>query len=97
MAFTFQLPDALRKARWKVKIRDKETREPPHVTILRSTDSWRINLRTGEFMDARPDPSEVPAEIIDLIREQNAWQQLCDAWDAMYPNNPVSSDDEDEE
>jgi hypothetical protein len=38
-------------------------------------------------MDAKPDPSEVPTGIIDLIKD--AWQQLCDEWDAMYPNNPV--------
>jgi hypothetical protein len=97
VAFTFPLPDALRKARWKVKIRDKETREPPHVTIIRGTDAWRINLRTGEFMDARPDPADVSSESIDVIMEDDAWQQLRDEWDAMYPNNPVSSDDDDEE
>lgn len=97
MAFTFPLPNALRKARWKVKIRDKETREPPHVTIIRGTDAWRINLRTGEFMDGKPDPADVPSEIIALIKGERAWQQLCDEWDAMYPNNPVSGDDENEE
>ena len=93
VAFTFQLTAALRNARWKVKIRDKETREPPHVTIIRGTLAWRIDLRTGEFMDAIPDPVEVPAELNRLIREHDAWQQLCDAWDEMYPNNPVFHDD----
>lgn len=97
MAFNLRLPDALRKARWKVKIRDKETREPPHVTIIRGTDAWRINLRNGRFMDAKPDPSEVPGEIIDLIAEVDTWRQLCDEWDGMYPNNPVSGEDENEE
>ncbi len=94
MAFNLRLPDALRKVRWKVKIRDKETREPPHVTIIRGTDAWRINLRSGRFMDAKPDPSDVPSEIIDIITEENTWQQLCDEWDRMYPNNPVSGEDE---
>ena len=94
MAFNLRLPDALRKARWKVKIRDKETREPPHATIIRGTDAWRINLRTGQFMDAQPDPSDVPREIIDLIEEEETWQQLCDEWDGMYRNNPVSGEDE---
>jgi len=37
MAFALTLTTALKRARWKVKIRDKETREPPHVTILRGT------------------------------------------------------------
>ena len=94
MAFNLRLPDALRKARWKVKIRDKETREPPHATIIRGADAWRINLRTGQFMDAKPDPSDVPSEIIDLIEEEETWQQLCNEWDGMYPNNPVSGEDE---
>lgn len=74
MAYTLPLTAALRKARWKVKIRDKETREPPHVTILRGTDAWRIDLRTGEFMDASPDPSEVPKELIELVKAEATWQ-----------------------
>jgi len=28
-------------------------------------------------------------DIGDLI--ENAWKTLCDAWDAKYPENPVSS------
>ena len=97
MAFRLRLPDAFRSVRWKVKIRDKETREPPHVTIIRRTDAWRINLRTGAFMDDKPAPSDVPNGIIEFIAEEETWQQLCDEWDAMYPNNPVSGDDENEE
>lgn len=97
MAFSLRLPDAFRRVRWKVKIRDKETREPPHVTIIRGTDAWRINLRTGEFMDDKPDSSDVPNGIIEFIEEEETWQQLCDEWDAMYPNHPVSGDDENEE
>jgi hypothetical protein len=88
VAFNLPLPDDLRKARWKVKIRDKETREPPHVTIIRGTDAWRIDLRTGDFMDTKPDPSDVPGEITDLI--EDSWEQLCEEWDAMYPDNPVA-------
>lgn len=97
MAFNLRLPEALRKARWKVKIRDKENREHPHVTIIRGTEAWRINLRTGEFMDANPDPSEVPREVVELIMEEETWQQVCDEWDGIYPNNPVSGEDENEE
>jgi hypothetical protein len=94
MAYTLLLTEALRKARWKVKIRDKETREPPHVTIIRGTDAWRIDLRSQEFMDDDPDPSDVPEELIELVTEETTWQQLCDEWDKMYPNNPVSEDEE---
>jgi len=90
MAFSFPLPAALKNARWKVKIRDKETREPPHVTIIRGTEAWRIDLRTGRFMDDDPDPSDVPAKLIELILMPANWLQLCEMWDVMYPNNPVA-------
>ena len=96
MAFTLPLSEALRKARWKVKIRDKETREPPHITIIRGTRAWRIDLRSGKFMDADPDPSDVPKDLMDLIADDTTWQQLCDQWDRMYPNNPVSADKDEE-
>jgi len=96
MAFSLSLTAALKNARWKVKIRDKETREPPHVTIIRGTDAWRIDLRTGEFMDDSPDPSEVPDELIELIKSTANWQRLRSEWDRMYPGNPVS-DAENEE
>jgi hypothetical protein len=67
-----------------------ETREPPHVTVIRGTQAWRINLRDGEFMDAQPDPAEVPDTLIELVTEEETWQRLCDEWDRMYPDNPVS-------
>jgi hypothetical protein len=94
--FDLPLPVALRRARWKVKIRDKESREPPHVTIIRGTRAWRINLRTGAFLDAEPAASEIPVQIVAQIRQQETWQQLRAAWDVMYPNNPVFSPEEPE-
>ena len=96
MAFTLPLTAALKNARWKVKIRDKETREPPHVTIIRGTDAWRINLRTGAFMDDSPDPSDVPAELVTLVRSEQNWQRLCGKWNEMYPKNPVSGGENEE-
>jgi hypothetical protein len=71
-----------------VKIRDKEIREPPHVTVIRKTIAWRIDLRTRQFMDARPNPSDIPPELIRIIEDH--WTLLCQQWDAMYPNNPVA-------
>lgn len=97
MPFNLRLPDDLRKACWKVKIRDKETREPPHFTIIRGTVAWRIDLRTGEFMDANPDPSDVPKDLIGIIADEATWARLCEEWDSMYPDNPVSGEDRDEE
>lgn len=94
--FNLRLLEALRNARWKVKIRDKETREPPHVTSMRGTKAWRINLRTGAFMDTHPDPSEVPSGLIIRITEEDTWQRMCDAWDRLYPNNPVINEEHEE-
>ncbi|MBI1900815.1 MAG: hypothetical protein HYS13_06855 [Planctomycetia bacterium] len=81
------MPKSLRQARWKVKIQEKESREPPHVSILRRTDKWRINLRTREFMNAEPDSNDVPDELLDVLRQN--WSWLCRQWDSMYPDNPV--------
>ncbi|MCE9545606.1 MAG: hypothetical protein K8T25_08825 [Planctomycetia bacterium] len=74
MAYTLLLSSALRKARWKVKIRDKETREPPHVTLIRGTEAWRIDLRTGGFMDADPDPSLLPEQLLAFIKLETVWR-----------------------
>lgn len=91
MAYNLRLSAALRRARWKVKIRDKETREPPHVTIIHGTDAWRIDLRSGEFMDSSPDPSVVPTAIVDTIKTPRNWKTIRSKWDEMYPDNPVAS------
>jgi hypothetical protein len=87
--YELRLPTRFRQAGWKVKIREKETREPPHVTILRQTRAWRINLRTGEFMDAEPSPADVPKELVAYIKRPAIWQRLCEEWDRKYPTNPV--------
>jgi hypothetical protein len=95
--FNLRLPPVYRRARWKVKIREKETREPPHVTILRDTQAWRINLRTGEFMDREPDPSAVPEELVAHIRHPENWRLICEQWDSKYPSNPVGGHEDAEE
>ena len=88
MAYDLPLPVVLKNAGWRVKIRDRETREPPHVTIIRRTISWRIDLRKREFMDDDPAPSEVPSALIEFISQH--WTLLCQQWDEMYPKNPVA-------
>ena len=72
-----------------MKIRDKERLEPPHVTIFRKVFSWRINLRTGGFMDASPEPREVPDALVQHIRAAKNWSTLREQWDRMYPTNTV--------
>ncbi len=74
-------------AQWRVKIRDKERLEPPHVTIIRGTDSWRLGLRDGRFMDPQPPEREVPRALLAHV-ELN-WELLKSAWNEMYPMNPV--------
>ena len=90
MPFDLPLPAGLKKARWRVKIREKESREPPHVTVLRGTKAWRINLRTGRFMDRLPNPDELPQDLLDHVTAN--WELLCDEWDKKYPDNPVQEE-----
>jgi hypothetical protein len=87
MPFALTLPSSLHP--WKVKIFDGERNEAPHATILLRRQLWRVNLRSLEFMDARPDPSRVPTEIIALIRASVSI--LRREWNAMNPGNPVDS------
>jgi hypothetical protein len=92
MAHELSLPQVFEQRRWKVKIRDRERVEPPHVTVLARSKAWRLNLRTGEWMDTSPDPSEVPEELCNFIWSRR--DELREAWDEMYPENPVSSAEE---
>jgi hypothetical protein len=72
-----------------VKIREKERLEPPHVSIIRRTKTWRIDLRHDRFLESEPPPRGVPAVLRQLITD--SLPQLCEAWDRMYPENPVGS------
>jgi hypothetical protein len=64
VAYDLPLPLVLKNAGWKVKIFDREIREPPHLTIIRRTQRWRINLRTRTFMDARRFCRKFSSEVI---------------------------------
>lgn len=72
---------------WKIKIREKERAEPPHVHVLKGTKSWRWNLRTKEFMDTDPPEKEVPDEIVVKLNEE--YDNLKQNWDNKYPHNKV--------
>ena len=87
MPFTLELPPGLRRARWKVKIREDERLEPPHVTILRGVRAWRVDLRTGRLMDPGAAWSQIDSGVQRAIRDN--WDTLRDQWDRMYPTNPV--------
>jgi hypothetical protein len=94
VAAELQIPNDLKRARWKVKIRDKETREPPHATIIQGTKCWRLNLRDRQFMDKKPKPSEVPEKLLDHILKEENWEWLKHEWNRLYPANPVEADDD---
>lgn len=90
MAFSLPLPANLKNQGWQVKIRDKEIRETPHITILRKGRPWRWDLRERRFMDKTPTPSDVPEELMAKVDED--YTLLCDEWNKMYPGNPIRGD-----
>lgn len=91
MAFSLPLSQQLTQARWKVKIFDKEGREDPHVTIIRGVEKWRINLRTGKFIDDDPPARKVDKKVLETVVEN--WDLLCKEWNKIHAHNPVEVDD----
>jgi hypothetical protein len=87
MPFSLLLPTCFSNERWKVKIFEKETVEPPHVTVIKGTERWRIDLRSMEFMDRKPPPNEVPDELVEHIQANK--DELVKQWNAKYPLNRV--------
>ncbi len=87
MPFTLQVPEPHSSGGWKIKIREKERLEPPHVTILFKTNSWRLNLRTGSLLDPNSNWSDVPKAVQETVRDN--WTKICDEWNRMYPGNPI--------
>jgi hypothetical protein len=95
MAFNLRLPRVLAKMRWKVKIRDRERVEAPHISIIKGTMVWRVGLRDGRFIDGGG-WKHMPNALRGVVAQN--WERLCQEWDAMYPSNPVrGSEDADED
>lgn len=92
MAVSLPIPAPLAAQGWKLKVRDRETVEPPHVTLVRRTEAWRWDLRSRSFMDHEPDPRAVPEELVDHLRALH--EELVKAWDEHYPLNPVGGVEE---
>jgi hypothetical protein len=86
MAFSLLLPSDLTSAGWKLKIRDQEGREDPHITFIRGTTTYRWNLRTRDFMDRKPDPGDVPDHLVEIANNHHGLLVL--EWARMYPENP---------
>jgi hypothetical protein len=96
MAHELALPKRLKARGWKVKIREKERLEPPHVTILCRHKVWRLGLRDGSFLVPPGGRwSEIDDELRDIIEEN--WKALQEAWDRKYPSNPISSEEDDDD
>ena len=90
MPFNLPLPRRLKAEGWKVKIREKERVEPPHVTVIHKADEWRLGLRDSQsLMPPGGRTKDIDSAVMQIIEEH--WQQLIEAWDAKYPENPVSS------
>lgn len=89
MAYNLPLPEPYKSQRWKVKIRELERLEPPHVSILHKAKTWRWDLRNRRFMDNDPPVREVPEEIITLII--SSIEILISEWDKKYSHNKVNS------
>jgi hypothetical protein len=93
MPFSLCLPHAWAALGWKAKIREDERNEEPHVSILFKLWTWRLSLRTGEFLDATPPPRNVPAELVEWVWDCR--DVLRAKWDEKYPENVVFSQKED--
>ena len=92
MAYELPLDDEIRKAGWKVKIRDRERLEPPHVTIFFKTNVWRLCLRTKQFLDEGGSWRQIDKKVREAIEAD--WKTLCQEWDKLYPGNPVPSEND---
>lgn len=89
MPYNAKISQNHKKAGWKVKISEKETCEPPHMTVCFKTKRWRVNLRNLEFMDKSPDPKEIPKSLLKEILKTKFVQNMKDEWDRKYPENTV--------
>ena len=93
MPHELDLPKRFKARGWKVKIREKERLEPPHVTIMCGKKEWRVGLRGKRFLVP---PGGTWADIDDEVRQliEENWSDLQDAWDEKYPSNPISSEED---
>jgi hypothetical protein len=75
MPYELPLPKRLKNQGWKVKIREKERLEPPHVTLMCRLKEWRITLRSGEFLVSPGGDWDELDEGVRVLIEQH-WESL---------------------
>ncbi len=83
MTYSLILMKQLKDQGWKVKIRDRERNEVPHVHIFHGPEQWRWNLRDDCLLSG----SKLDKQIISAIAAD--LNNLRAHWDLMYPENPV--------
>ena len=91
MPINFDISADLKRSGWKVKIREKETVEPPHVTVIKGLNAWRWDLRKKKFMDKKPPKKLVPKPLVKFLTENH--EKIVASWDKKYPLNKVDSGD----
>lgn len=91
MAQEFVVPAPWARRGWRLKIRDRERVEPPHVTLLYKTRSWRFGLRERAFLDDDPPERDVPGELVGNLEDRI--DEFAAMWDRLYPENPVKSNE----
>jgi len=89
MPFVLRLLLALKQAGWKVKIHDSERLEPPHVTIYRKMQKWRLSLRDGTFLDKGDKWGQIDEAVKDAIQDPKNWRLLQEEWNTIHEDNPV--------
>lgn len=69
------LPKKLKVQGWKVKVREKERVEPPHVTVMHNANEWRIGLRDKQPLEPPGGTlKDIAPDVIRIIEEN--WDEL---------------------
>ncbi len=95
MPYELDLPEVLKKDGWKVKIRDAERLEEPHVTIILKFTAWRLSLRSGEFLEHGHGWKQIDKRVRAAIKAE--WKTLQREWDARYPHNPICGENDEQD
>lgn len=96
MPYDLPLPKKLKAEGWKVKIREKERVEAPHVTVMHQAVEWRVGPGDKELLSPPGGRiRDIDCAVIKLIEEH--WDELIEVWDEKSPENPVfSAEDQDD-
>jgi hypothetical protein len=96
MPFDVPLPKKLKVEGWKVEIREKERIEPPHVTVMHKADEWRLGLHDKRLLVPPGGRiKDIDPAVMQIIEEHR--DELIEAWDEKYPENPVSGAEDEED